>query len=89
MDVKMAFLNGFIEEEIFMDQPEGFTTVGEEKGLSSPKGPSTASSKLPKVGTRVLVKSYGVMISSRNDYDPCVYKKDQWELGCVPCALCR
>ncbi|KAL0402109.1 UNVERIFIED_CONTAM: Retrovirus-related Pol polyprotein from transposon RE2 [Sesamum latifolium] len=30
MDVKMAFLNGFIEEEIFMDQPEGFTTVGEE-----------------------------------------------------------
>ncbi|KAL0427626.1 UNVERIFIED_CONTAM: hypothetical protein Slati_2937400 [Sesamum latifolium] len=30
MDVKMAFLNGFIEEEIFMDQSEGFTTVGEE-----------------------------------------------------------
>ncbi|KAL0462870.1 UNVERIFIED_CONTAM: hypothetical protein Slati_0174600 [Sesamum latifolium] len=31
MDVKTAFLNGFIEEEIFMDQPEGFTTVGEEQ----------------------------------------------------------
>ncbi|KAL0463091.1 UNVERIFIED_CONTAM: hypothetical protein Slati_0196700 [Sesamum latifolium] len=31
MDVKMAFLNGFIEEEIFMDPPEGFTTVGEEQ----------------------------------------------------------
>ncbi|KAL0445130.1 UNVERIFIED_CONTAM: hypothetical protein Slati_2235700 [Sesamum latifolium] len=31
MDVKMAFLNGFIEEEIFMDQPEGFTAVGEEQ----------------------------------------------------------
>ncbi|KAL0439524.1 UNVERIFIED_CONTAM: Retrovirus-related Pol polyprotein from transposon RE2 [Sesamum latifolium] len=29
------------------------------------KGPSTASSKLPKAGTRVLMKSYGVMISSR------------------------
>ncbi|KAL0434343.1 UNVERIFIED_CONTAM: hypothetical protein Slati_2768600 [Sesamum latifolium] len=31
MDVKTVFLNGFIEEEIFMDQPEGFTAVGEEQ----------------------------------------------------------
>ncbi|KAL0303296.1 UNVERIFIED_CONTAM: hypothetical protein Sradi_6197700 [Sesamum radiatum] len=31
MDVKTAFLNGFVEEEIFMDQPDGFTTVGEEQ----------------------------------------------------------
>ncbi|KAL0454912.1 UNVERIFIED_CONTAM: Retrovirus-related Pol polyprotein from transposon TNT 1-94 [Sesamum latifolium] len=31
MDVKMAFLNDFVEEEIFMDQPEGFTAVGEEQ----------------------------------------------------------
>ncbi|KAL0440045.1 UNVERIFIED_CONTAM: hypothetical protein Slati_2487500 [Sesamum latifolium] len=31
MDVKTAFLNSFIEEEIYMDQPEGFTSVGEEQ----------------------------------------------------------
>ncbi|KAL0434754.1 UNVERIFIED_CONTAM: Retrovirus-related Pol polyprotein from transposon TNT 1-94 [Sesamum radiatum] len=31
MDVKTAFLNGFVEEEIFMNQPKGFTTVGEEQ----------------------------------------------------------
>ncbi|KAK4407794.1 Retrovirus-related Pol polyprotein from transposon RE2 [Sesamum angolense] len=31
MDVKTAFLNDFIEEEIYMDQPEGFTVVGEEQ----------------------------------------------------------
>ncbi|KAL0296018.1 UNVERIFIED_CONTAM: Retrovirus-related Pol polyprotein from transposon TNT 1-94 [Sesamum radiatum] len=31
MDVKMAFLNGFVEEEIYMDQSEGFTVVGEEQ----------------------------------------------------------
>ncbi|KAL0455909.1 UNVERIFIED_CONTAM: Retrovirus-related Pol polyprotein from transposon TNT 1-94 [Sesamum latifolium] len=31
MDVKTAFLNGFVEEEIYMDQREGFTTVGEEQ----------------------------------------------------------
>ncbi|KAL0293471.1 UNVERIFIED_CONTAM: hypothetical protein Sradi_6936300, partial [Sesamum radiatum] len=31
MDVKTAFLNGFVEEEIFINQPEGFTSVGEEQ----------------------------------------------------------
>ncbi|KAL0294484.1 UNVERIFIED_CONTAM: Retrovirus-related Pol polyprotein from transposon TNT 1-94 [Sesamum radiatum] len=31
MNVKTAFLNGFVEEDIFMDQPEGFTVVGEEQ----------------------------------------------------------
>ncbi|KAL0451357.1 UNVERIFIED_CONTAM: Retrovirus-related Pol polyprotein from transposon TNT 1-94 [Sesamum latifolium] len=31
MNVKTAFLNRFAEEEIYMDQPEGFTSVGEEQ----------------------------------------------------------
>ncbi|KAL0391237.1 UNVERIFIED_CONTAM: Copia protein [Sesamum calycinum] len=31
MDVTTPFLNSFVEEEIYMDQPEGFTVVGEEQ----------------------------------------------------------
>ncbi|KAK4411924.1 Retrovirus-related Pol polyprotein from transposon RE2 [Sesamum angolense] len=31
MDVKTAFLNSFIEEEIYMDKLESFTSVGEEQ----------------------------------------------------------
>ncbi|KAL0411379.1 UNVERIFIED_CONTAM: putative mitochondrial protein [Sesamum latifolium] len=31
MNVKTAFLNGFVEEEIFIDQSEGFTFVGEDQ----------------------------------------------------------
>ncbi|KAL0289080.1 UNVERIFIED_CONTAM: hypothetical protein Sradi_7081600 [Sesamum radiatum] len=31
MDMKTAFLNGFVEEEIYMDQPKDFTSVGEEQ----------------------------------------------------------
>jgi hypothetical protein len=31
MDVKITFLNGELDEEIYMDQPDGFVEKGEEQ----------------------------------------------------------
>ncbi|KAL0401308.1 UNVERIFIED_CONTAM: hypothetical protein Slati_4160700 [Sesamum latifolium] len=75
MDVKTAFLNGFIEEEIFMDQPEGFTTVGEEQKVCrlqrSIYGLKQASRSWNTHFDEVI-RGYDFI---KNDCDPCIYKK--------------
>ncbi|KAL0411115.1 UNVERIFIED_CONTAM: Retrovirus-related Pol polyprotein from transposon RE2 [Sesamum latifolium] len=75
MDMKMTFLNDFIEEEIFMDQPEGFTAVGEEQKVCrlqrSIYGLKQASRSW---NTRFdeVIRGYDFI---KNDCDPCIYKK--------------
>ncbi|KAL0413379.1 UNVERIFIED_CONTAM: Retrovirus-related Pol polyprotein from transposon TNT 1-94 [Sesamum radiatum] len=75
MDVKTTFLNGFVEEEVFMDQPEGFTTVGEEQKVCrlqmSIYGLKQASRSW-NTGFDEVIRGYDFI---KNDYDPCVYKK--------------
>ncbi|KAL0416370.1 UNVERIFIED_CONTAM: Transposon Ty2-B Gag-Pol polyprotein [Sesamum latifolium] len=74
MDVKTAFLNGFVEEEIFMDQPEGFTTVGEEQKVCRLRRSIYGLKQLPEAGTHRfdVIRGYDFI---KNDCDPCIYKK--------------
>ncbi|KAL0395476.1 UNVERIFIED_CONTAM: hypothetical protein Slati_4513800 [Sesamum latifolium] len=75
MDVKIAFLNGFVEEEIYMDQPEGFTNVGEEQKVChlqrSIYGLKQASPSWNTCFDEVI-RGYDFI---KNEHDPCIYKK--------------
>ncbi|KAL0439318.1 UNVERIFIED_CONTAM: Copia protein [Sesamum latifolium] len=75
MDVKTAFLNSSVKEEIFMDQQEGFTAVGKEQKVCrlqrSIYGFKQASQSW---NTRFdeVIRGYDFI---KNEYDPCIYKK--------------
>ncbi|KAK4386090.1 Copia protein [Sesamum angolense] len=75
MDVKTTFLNGFVQEEIYRDQPEGFTVVGEEQKVChlqrSIYGLKQASQSW-NIRFDEVIRGYDFV---KNDFDPCVYKK--------------
>ena len=45
MDVKTAFLNGVIEEEVYIEQPNGFVVHGKESHICKLQKGSMDSSK--------------------------------------------
>ncbi|KAL2226757.1 UNVERIFIED_CONTAM: Retrovirus-related Pol polyprotein from transposon TNT 1-94 [Sesamum indicum] len=75
MDVKTAFGYGFVEEEIYMDQSEGFTSVGEEQKAChlqrSIYGLKKASQNWNTHFDEVI-QGYDFI---NNKFYPCVYKK--------------
>ena len=74
MDVKTAFLNGYLEERIYMMQPEGFVAKGQQqkvcKLLKSIYGLKQASRPW-NLRFDETIKTYGF---EQNVDEPCVYK---------------
>ena len=73
MDVKTAFLDGDLEEEIYMDQPEGFVEPGQEskvckltKSLYGLK--QTSKQWHEKFDSCIIENSY-----KPNECDKCIY----------------
>ncbi|KAL8104523.1 hypothetical protein AgCh_028663 [Apium graveolens] len=75
MDVKTAFLNGELEEEVYMSQPEGFLSKGNEhlvcKLLRTIYGLRQASRRW-NIRFDETIKEFGFI---KNIDEPCVYKK--------------
>ena len=75
--LKTAFLNGNLEEDIYMQQPEGFV-VGRKDNLVCKLQKSIyglkQTSKSQNIRFDQAVKSFGF---TQNPDEPCVYKKSQ------------
>ncbi|KAL2249839.1 UNVERIFIED_CONTAM: Retrovirus-related Pol polyprotein from transposon TNT 1-94 [Sesamum indicum] len=75
MDLKMAFLNGFIEEEIYTNQLEGFTSAGEKlKVCRLQRSMYSLKQASRSLNTHFdeFIRGYDFM---KNESDPCVCKK--------------
>ncbi|KAJ9546957.1 hypothetical protein OSB04_019500 [Centaurea solstitialis] len=75
MDVTTAFLNGELEEEIFMHQPEGFVVPGKEGHVCKLIKSLYGLKQSPRQWYKrfdAFVTAHGLSISS---YDSCVYFK--------------
>ena len=89
MDVKMDFLNGYLEERIYMMQPEGFVAKGQQqkvcKLLRSIYGLKQASRSW-NLRFDETIKTYGF---EKNVDEPCVYQVHQRKEGGLLGSLCR
>ena len=75
MDVKTAFLNGDLEEEVYMDQPEGFSMEGKSQMVCKLKksiyGLKQASRQW-YIKFNTIITSFGF---KENTVDRCIYQK--------------
>ncbi|KAL4366243.1 hypothetical protein GQ457_05G027450 [Hibiscus cannabinus] len=75
MDVKTAFLNGKLEEDVYMTQPEGFVTpenAGKVCKLQRSIYGLKQASRSWNLCFNEAIQEFGFI---RNEYEPCVYKK--------------
>ncbi|KAK8701481.1 hypothetical protein V6N13_019868 [Hibiscus sabdariffa] len=75
MDVKTAFLNGKLEENVYMTQPEGFVTpenAGKVCKLQRSIYGLKQASRSWNLRFNDAIKEFGFI---RNEDEPCVYKK--------------
>lgn len=81
MDVKNAFLNGHLQEEIYMTQPEGYVVYGKEKQVCRLKKSLYGLKQAPRAWNARIHKHFLSMGFTPSESDPSLYiKKTQTDI---------
>ena len=79
MDVTMAFLNGMLEEEVYMKQPEGFEQKGQEDLVCRLKKSIYGLKQSPRCWNAVLDQHLKSNNLKQSSADPCIYTSTEGE----------
>ena len=75
MDVKTAFLNGELEEEVYMRQPEGFAEGGKEHLVCKLRKSLYGLKQSPRAWNTVIDKFFKENDFIQSEADHCIYSK--------------
>ena len=85
MDVKTAFLNGELDEEIYMEQPDGFLLEGQEKKVCKLLKSLYGLKQAPKQWHEKFERTLTYVGFEVNEADKCVYYRHCGGKGVVLC----
>ena len=76
IDVTTAFMNGKLEEELYMKQPQGFILKGQEELVCRLSKSIHGLKQSPRCWNTALHRKLDGMGIVQSTSDPCVYKED-------------
>jgi hypothetical protein len=89
MDIKTAFLNGELDEEIYMEQPDGFVLQGQERKVCKLKKSLYGLKQAPKQWHEKFERTLTSVGFVVNEADKCVYYRHGGGEGVVLCLTPR
>ena len=80
MDIEAAFLNGDLQEDVYMTQPEGFVIEGRENLVCKLKRSLYDLKQSPRCWNAILDARLKEMGFQQTNSDPCIYRASEGEM---------
>ena len=83
LDITTAFLNGELNEDIYMKQPEGFEVKGKEHLVCKLNQSLYGLKQLPRCWNKALNSQLKKMHFKQLENDPCIFRRRDLHSSCL------